>query len=151
MSLHSVVVVGIAVTLGSACKKESEVKKANALHSTIELFPSETGKLEISDVGDKDVEISGEVKSLKPGNYVVHLHAPKGCSMPRDAHDAENHHADIGVITADSTGIAKIKMRTPGRLGGMEPITGYCVVIYPPDLSSPVSRGTIYMSGFVGH
>ncbi len=152
MRVHSVVVVGLAVTLGFGCKKESEVKKANALFSTIELTPRERGKLDIRDVGDTDVEVTGNVTGLKAGNYVVHLHTPKGCMfVGGDPYDAANHHADLGVITADESGTAKIAAKTRGRLGGMEPITGYCLVIYPPDLSTHVAHGKIYMGGFVGH
>jgi Cu/Zn superoxide dismutase len=156
MRTYSIAFVVAAVTLGAAFKEESMVNKMPPLRTTIDLTPTlngtTAGKLEMKDVGEKDVELTGDITNLKPGNYVVHVHKPMGCKTLGQGHDAANHHADMGVITADEKGTAKVSLRTPGRLGGTEPITSYCVVIYPPDLSGYLAHGTIFSpGGFVGH
>ena len=76
------------------------------------------------------VRISGEISGLKPGQHGFHVHAVGDCSAP-DAASAGGHfnptgmkhgglkssgrHAgDLGNITADAAGVAKVDVTAPG-------------------------------------
>lgn len=96
---------------------------------------------------EEGIRISGEVRNLSPGEHGFHVHEYGDCSgegaksagghhnpydMPHGAPDsARRHVGDLGNITADSTGTAKID-RTDLMIGfqGPSSIIGRAVVVH---------------------
>lgn len=139
-----------ALLVGSCAKHDNgttPVTLANPV-SRIELVPNgpakTSGTLEARNLGDKDVELTGTIVGLAPGEYVLHRHAPRGCTPPAKGHEDEFHTANLGAtITADASGTVEIKITIRNeRIGGQDPMSG-CVIIYPLDASMYIATGAI--------
>lgn len=127
-----------------------EAVKAVPLTGTVELSPqagssTAAGKLALREVGTSDVEVTGTLTGLTAGSkYVVHYHAPQGCPPPTDKHDDTNHKSDLATVTAEGNGTAPVKATIPNaRLGGMEPITSYCITVHAADGGPYLASGRI--------
>jgi hypothetical protein len=133
----------------AACSKKTE----SGITGYVDISPRYNGgmgagKLTVAEAGN-DVRITGKLTELKAGNYVVHLHLPKGCPPPTEGDDPENHKSQLGIVTADASGAVQIDMTIAGaRLGGTDPIDGYCIVIQPPDSSGYLASGKILTPGY---
>jgi Cu-Zn family superoxide dismutase len=104
------------------------------------------GEITFTQKGDT-VEIKGEVMGLKPGKHAFHVHEFGDCSshdamstgghfnptkMKHGAPDAEERHVgDLGNITADDDGKAKINFKDKIiSLHGKNSIIGRAVIIH---------------------
>lgn len=106
------------------------------------------------------VSIEGQITGLTPGEHGFHVHANGDCSAPDaatagghfaphgDPHGAptdppgEHHIGDLGNITADASGVARISMAdTTLRLNGSESVIGKAFIVHadPDDLESQPS------------
>lgn len=104
------------------------------------------GVVHFTQSGDK-VKVEAMIEGLKPGPHGFHIHETGDCSAADFAsagghfnpghkahggHDAtEKHAGDMGNITADNKGKAKLTVELSGvSLGGPESIVGKAVIIH---------------------
>ena len=103
------------------------------------------GIIHIEELSDDTVEISGEISGLKPGNHGFHIHRCGNitecgkCCDHYNPHnrshggpgDSERHVGDLGNITADDNGVAKINIRDHlVKLSGPFTVIGRSFVIH---------------------
>ncbi len=109
-----------------------------------------TGTVNFTQLGDK-VTVTGEVKGLKPGKHGFHVHesgdlSDKETGKSAGGHfnptgqkhgkptDAERHLGDLGNITADDQGVAKIEITDNViSLRGPNSIVGKSIVVHVGD------------------
>ncbi|MBS1969329.1 MAG: superoxide dismutase family protein [Bdellovibrionales bacterium] len=113
------------------------------------------GIVHFTQEGDK-VKVEAMIEGLKPGPHGFHIHETGDCSAAdftsagghfnpgHKAHGApdaaEKHSGDMGNITADSKGKAKLNIELSGvALGGPEGIIGKAVIIHEKadDMKTP--------------
>src|SRR5207248_6023748 len=102
-----------------------------------------TGTITFTKSGD-DVEVTGDIEGLTPGQHGFHLHEKGDCSAadaasagghfnPGHKHHggpmtAEHHAGDLGNIEADSSGKAHLDWQGKMQLSGADSIIGNPVV-----------------------
>ncbi|XP_056323559.1 superoxide dismutase [Cu-Zn] [Danio aesculapii] len=105
-----------------------------------------TGTVYFNQEGGKPVKVSGEITGLTPGKHGFHVHAfgdnTNGCISagphfnPHDkTHggptDSVRHVGDLGNVTADASGVAKIEIEDAMlTLSGQHSIIGRTMVIH---------------------
>ena len=93
-----------------------------------------------------DVEVTGDIENLSPGEHGFHIHDKGDCSAvdaasagphfnPMHKHHggpdtAERHEGDLGNIKADSSGKAHIQWKGKLSLAGADSIVGKSVVVH---------------------
>jgi Cu-Zn family superoxide dismutase len=104
------------------------------------------GIVHFTQVGDK-LKIEAMLEKLKPGPHGIHIHETGDCSAadfasagghynPGQSHhgsldSSERHAGDLGNITANAKGSAKISMEVSGlSLGGANNIVGKALVVH---------------------
>jgi Cu-Zn family superoxide dismutase len=116
------------------------------------------GIIRFVEKGD-EVEITGEIEGLTPGDHAFHVHEFGDCSaldaMSAGGHfnpdkkphgrpeDAERHVGDLGNIKADESGKAVINMMDKViKLRGPHSIIGRACIVHakPDDFSQPVGN-----------
>ncbi|WP_413289737.1 superoxide dismutase family protein [Bdellovibrio sp. HCB337] len=104
------------------------------------------GMVHFSQSGDK-IKVEAMLEGLKPGPHGFHIHEKGDCSAPdftsagghfnpgskpHAGHEApEKHVGDMGNITADSKGKAKLTLELSGTsIGGTDGILGKAVIVH---------------------
>ena len=104
-----------------------------------------TGTITFTKSGD-DVQVTGDIENLTPGQHGFHLHDKGDCSAPDAAsagphfnpshqhhggpETAERHAGDLGNIEADSSGKAHVQWKGKLSLSGADSIIGKSVVVH---------------------
>lgn len=167
---------GTAAMDAGAAESGTESAKAVA-----ELAPTEGNKVKGTvnfTQGADGVSVTGEITGLTPGEHGFHVHANGDCSAPdgksAGGHfnpgdtkhaaptDEEHHEGDMGNITADADGVAKIDESFDFlKLGdGPESIIGKAIIVHggaddlksqPSGAAGPrVACGVIKVQGATG-
>jgi len=112
---------------------------------------------------DEGVKVSAEISGLTPGSkHAFHVHEFGDCSDPQgksagghynpdkhqhgapDADPTKRHPGDMGNLSADDKGVAKLEVTLAGTTltGEKNPIVGRAVIIHakPDDFSQPVGN-----------
>lgn len=129
---------------------KSTTNKDSVEDAEVKIAPLGTSKVE----GDLDfeavdggVKITGKITGLTPGDHGIHVHEFGNCNSPdgksagehfnptKSPHggpnDAAKHPGDMGNITADKDGVAKIDVTVKGMmLTGPNSIVGKSVVVH---------------------
>lgn len=129
---------------------KDKMKMMAATTATAYLHPTEgnktSGKVVFHKNGDK-VTVTGEVTGLTPGDHGFHIHEFGDCSgkdgktagghfNPEGYHhggpkSAERHDGDLGNITADKSGVAKINVSSDQlTFTGIDNILGRGVIVH---------------------
>ena len=133
-------------TGGSSATSTLKPTQGNKASGTVTFYPQ----------GDK-LRVVASVTGLTPGLHGFHVHEKGDCSAPDamsagghfnpggkphgDAHSAERHAGDLGNITADQDGAAKLDIVVDGlsvSAGAPNSVVGRAVVVHanPDDLKS---------------
>jgi Cu-Zn family superoxide dismutase len=148
----------VSTLLASALAQETRAprKAVCVLHHTKGSMAH--GVVYFAEKGD-EVEVTGEIEGLTPGEHAFHVHEFGDCSSP-DAmsagghfnpdkkphgrrHAAERHVGDLGNIMADENGKAVIKMTDKViKLRGAHSIIGRSLIVHakPDDFTQPVGN-----------
>jgi len=137
---------------GQQEKKEAVRKAVCVLHHT---KGSDThGTIWFTQRGN-EIEVSGEIMGLKPGQHAFHVHEFGDCTSPEamsagahfnpsgaphgGPHTKQRHVGDLGNITADASGKATVQIRDAEiKLEGPHSIIGRSLIVHadPDDFKS---------------